>query len=352
MQKSLIKALLGTELPIIQSPMAGVQDSALAIAVSNAGGLGSLPCGMLSIEKMVSEITLIKNATSKPYNLNFFCHEMPDYNPEQHHHWQKVLKPYFDELGIVAEHTPSGASRLPFNGDIADAIAPFHPEFISFHFGLPDKKLLALIKSWGTKVVSSATTVNEALWLESQGVDGIIAQGLEAGGHRGMFLSEDLATQINLSALVPQMTNKVTVPVIAAGGISNQHDVQNAFQLGVDAVQIGTAYLLCSEATTSPLHRTAIKNTCPEQTALTTIFSGKPARGIINRVMNELAQINPLAPTYPYAAIEMAQLRNHAEKQELSDFSPLWCGKNTTGCQEISAGELTRILMAGYLTKS
>lgn len=340
-----VKDLLGTKLPIIQSPMAGVQDSALTIAVSEAGGLGSLPCGMLSIEKMISEISLIKKATDKPYNLNFFCHEMPNHDEKRQLKWQETLKPYFSELNVEVESPSNNASRTPFNHDVADAIEPFKPEFISFHFGLPNKALLARIKHWGTKVVSSATTVEEAMWLEAHGVDGIIAQGLEAGGHRGMFLSEDISTQMGMSSLVPQITNKVNIPVIAAGGIGDSRSVQAALLLGASAVQIGTAYLLCSEAKTSVLHRSAIKSSRSEHTALTNIFSGRPARGIVNRAMKELGYINLLAPEFPYASIEMTQLRGHSEKLDSDGFSPLWCGQNTSVCKEISARELTRLLV-------
>ena len=317
----------------------------MTIAVSEAGGLGSLPCGMLSIEKMVSEIKLIKEATNKPYNLNFFCHEMPSYDENKQLEWQNELKPYFAELGVKVESLPNSANRTPFNHDVADAIEPFKPEFISFHFGLPNKKLCARIKEWGTKIVSSATTVEEAMWLESNGVDGIIAQGLEAGGHRGMFLSEDISTQVGMSSLVSQIINKVNIPVIAAGGIGDSRGVKAAILLGANAVQIGTAYLLCSEAKTSRLHRLAIKRAKPEHTALTNIFSGRPARGIVNRAMTELGYINSFAPAFPYASIEMTQLRGYNEKLDSDAFSPLWCGQNTSMCKDISARELTLLFM-------
>ncbi len=341
MENKNIEELLGTALPIIQSPMAGVQDSALAIAVSEAGGLGSLPCGMLSIEEIISEIKLIKATTTKPYNLNFFCHKIPPYDKERQLNWQKKLHPYFNELGVKIKPSPGEAGRTPFNHDIADAIEPFMPEVMSFHFGLPDKELLKRVKSWGTKILSSATTVEEAVWLEANGVNGIIAQGLEAGGHRGMFLSDDISTQVGLSSLVPQIVNQVTVPVIAAGGISDSYALRSALLLGASAVQIGTAYLLCSEAQTSSLHRRAIKSKQSAHTALTNIFSGKPARGIVNRAIKELGYMNAHTPAFPYASNEMTQLRSHAEKLGRDDFSPLWCGQNTLGCQEISARMLT-----------
>lgn len=346
MRRESIKRLFETDFPIIQSPMAGVQDSTLTIAVCKAGGLGSLPCGMLNIDKIVSEIKVIKEATDKPYNLNFFCHDMPDYDEKQQSKWQAQLTPYFTELGVECESLPNSANRTPFNHDIADAIESFSPEFISFHFGLPNRELLARVKSWGTKVVSSATTIEEALWLESKGVDGIIAQGFEAGGHRGMFLSDDISTQVGMSALVPQIVNKVRVPVIAAGGIGDRKGVQAALLLGADAVQIGTSYLLCTEAKTSQLHRLALKNFKSKHTAITNIFSGKPARGIVNRAMKELGYINSFAPDFPYAAIEMAQLRGHFERLGSDDFSPLWSGQNTSGCKDVSAKELTLLLAA------
>lgn len=339
--------ILGTELPLIQAPMAGVQDSALTIAVSEAGGLGSLPCGMLGIDDIINEITEIKRATNKPFNLNFFCHSLPEYDINRQLQWQALLEPYFSELGITCEGSPQGATRVPFNHNIADAIEPFQPEVISFHFGLPDKDLLSRVKSWGSKILSSATTVQEAQWLEARGVDGIIAQGFEAGGHRGMFLTDDLSTQVGTFALVSQIANTVRVPVIAAGGIADNKGVQAALTLGATAVQVGTAYLLCDEAKTSQLHRTALKNSHARQTAVTNLFTGRPARSIVNRVMKELGAMNTTAPAFPYASIEMAQLRKLAEGRRIDDFSPLWSGQNTTGCKEISASELTRQLMSG-----
>ncbi len=342
------KNLFDTKLSIIQSPMAGIQDNALAIAVCKSGGLGSLACGMLSIDDIVKEIKLIKEATDNPFNLNFFCHTHFNYDKEHHLKWQTLLEPYFTEFGIKCESIPDGAKRVPFNHDIADSIEPFKPQFISFHYGLPDKELLSRVKGWGSKIVSSATTVDEALWLESKGIDGIIAQGLEAGGHRGMFLSEDITTQIGLSALLPQIVNKVKVPVIATGGISDNYSIQAALLLGADAVQIGTTYMLCSEAKTSQLHRLALKNIKSQHTAITNLFTGRPARGIVNRVMKELGYIHSLVPNFPYAAIEIGQLRAYSEKLGSDDFSPLWSGQNTSGCKEISAEELTLQLTTDY----
>lgn len=338
-------SLLASRLPIIQAPMAGVQGSELAIAVSQAGGLGSLPCAMLSNEQIVKELQLITAATDQPINLNFFCHQPAEFNEEKQTAWQNLLKPYFDELGISPTAT-SRAQRVPFSHAIADVIEPFKPKIISFHFGLPEQDLLARVKSWGTKVISSATTVEEALWLEAQGVDGIIAQGVEAGGHRGMFLTQDITSQIGLMPLLEQLVKRVKVPVIAAGGIASAKSVKACLDLGAAAVQVGTAFLLCPEVKTTPLHRQALQSDAALHTALTNVFTGKPARGIANRVMQELGYMPPLAPDFPYASIEMGQLRQAAEEAGNTDFSPLWCGQNAQGCQAIPAAELTKQLAA------
>ena len=333
---------LGIDYPIIQAPMAGVQDSALAIAVSKAGGLGSLPCAMLSVDDIAHQVSLIKVATTKSYNLNFFCHKTAEYDPKKHQQWRALLKPYFDEFSGQYDETVKAASRMPFSHDVADAIEGFAPPVISFHFGLPAPDLLARIKRWGTKVLSSATTLEEAIWLEENGADGIIAQGLEAGGHRGMFLSKDVSTQVGLFSLLPQIVDRVDIPVIAAGGICDARSINGALSLGAGAVQIGTSYLLCDEAKTSALHRAALKSQKANHTALTNVFTGRPARGIANRVMKDLGYMNSNVPEFPHASMEMAQLKALAEKHGSDDFSSLWSGQNVSGCKEISAFELTK----------
>src|SRR4051794_12364211 len=191
-----LRTLLGVELPIIQSPMAGVQGSALAVAVSNAGGLGSLPCAMLSPDAMRSELAAIRAQADKPFNVNFFCHTPPEFSAEREAAWRAVLSPYFEEFGVEASAIAAGPGRAPFSHEAADVLEEFKPPVVSFHFGLPAADLLARVRAWGAKILSSATTVEEALWLEAQGADAIIAQGLEAGGHRGHFLSDDLTVQV------------------------------------------------------------------------------------------------------------------------------------------------------------
>jgi nitronate monooxygenase len=339
-----LQQLLGIELPIIQAPMAGVQGSTLAVAVSNAGGLGSLPCAMLSHEAMRNELAAIKAQTDKPFNVNFFCHTPPAPSVEREAAWRATLSPYYKELGIDLETIPVGPGRAPFSSEAANVLSEFKPAVVSFHFGLPSAELLARVKALGSKILSSATTVEEARWLEAHGVDAIIAQGLEAGGHRGMFLSEDLSTQVGTFALLPQIVQKVNVPVIAAGGIADGKGVAAAMMLGAAGVQIGTAYLLCPEATTSVVHRALLKSEAALHTALTNLFSGRPARGIVNRIMRELGPISSIVPPFPLAASAIAPLRAKAESQGSGDFSPLWAGQNTTGCKEIPAADLTKEL--------
>lgn len=338
--------LLGTDLPIIQAPMAGVQLGALAVAASNAGALGSLPCAMLTVETMREELAAIRAGTEKPYNVNFFCHSPPVPSPEREAAWRHLLAPYLAEYGIDAAAIPAGPGRAPFTAEAAEALQEFEPRVVSFHFGLPAPDLVARVKRWGATVLGSATTVDEARWLEAHGADAIIAQGAEAGGHRGIFLSDDVSAQIGTFSLVPQIVSAVSVPVIAAGGIANADGVAAAMTLGAAGVQIGTAYLLCPEATTGTVHRAALKSEAARTTALTNLFTGRPARGIVNRLMRELGPINGLAPAFPLATAAIAPLRAKAEAQGKGDFSPLWCGQNASGCKEIPAAALTRELAA------
>ena len=341
-------SVLGTPLPVIQAPMAGVQGSALAIAVSNAGGLGSLPGALLTPEGLRDEIANIATHTSNAYNVNFFCHTPPKPDPDREARWRDLLAPYFRELDISPQAIQSGPGRAPFDHNTADVLAQFKPPVVSFHFGLPSKALLDRIKQWRPTILSSATTVDEARWLEAHGVDAIIAQGLEAGGHRGMFLSDDLTTQVGTFALVPQIVHAVSIPVIAAGGIADAAGVAAALALGAAAVQIGTAYLLCPEATTSPVHREALVSSRAKHTALTNVFTGRPARGIVNRLIAELGPISPAAPEFPLATAAVMPLRSKSETQGSSDFSPLWSGQNADGCKNLPAAELTRELAARH----
>lgn len=339
--------LLGTELPIIQAPMAGVQDSTLAVAVSEAGGLGSLPCAMLDPEGVRDELARLTAETSAPFNVNFFCHRPPAADARQDAAWRAALAPYYEELGIDPASVASGAGRAPFSNETADVLEAFKPAVVSFHFGLPSDELLARVRSWGSRILCSATTVEEARWLASRGVDAVIAQGVEAGGHRGMFLSADLTTQAGTLALVPQIAQSVDVPVIAAGGIVDAAGVRAAMALGASGVQVGTAFLLCPETATSTVHRAALQSEAARHTALTNVFSGRPARGIVNRIIRELGPISNAAPAFPLAGAGIAPLRAKAEARGSGDFSPLWSGQNASGCREAAAAAVVHELAAG-----
>jgi nitronate monooxygenase len=341
---------LGLTLPILQSPMAGVQDHRLAVAVGAAGGLGALPAAMLSLDALRGELQALRAATTRPYNVNFFCHDVPAPDAQREAAWRRALSPYYAEAGIDPAGIAAGPGRNPFSAEALAAIQPFAPPVVSFHFGLPAADLLAGVKRLGAFVLSSATTVDEARWLEANGVDAVIAQGLEAGGHRGHFLDTDpasaLTRQMGSFALLPQVVAAVRVPVIAAGGIANADAVAAALALGAAAVQVGTAYLLCPETTTTAIHRAALSSDAARHTALTTLFTGRPARGIVNRVMRELGPMNPIPPAFPLATAAIAPLRQWAEAQGRGDFSPLWAGQNVGGCRAIPAAELTRQLAA------
>jgi nitronate monooxygenase len=341
-----LQRLLGIELPILQAPMAGSQGSALAVAVSKAGGLGSLPCAMLDPVGLSSELTAIAAQTDRPYCVNFFCHSPPAPDAAREAAWRAALAPYYAEHEIDPAAIPAGPGRAPFSAEFADVLEEFGPRVVSFHFGLPSGELLARVRGFGAVILSSATTVAEARWLESHGVDAIIAQGFEAGGHRGLFLTRDLTTQLGTLALVPQIAREVSVPVIAAGGIADSRGVAAAIALGAAGVLIGTAYLLCPEATTSAVHRAALSSEARGHTAFTNLMTGGPARGIVNRVMRELGPVSALAPEFPLAAAAIAPLRAKAEARGAGDFSPLWCGQNASGCKQLPAAELTRELAA------
>lgn len=342
--------LMGLEHPIILAPMAGPGTADLAIAVSEAGGLGSLPCAMLTPEQARRELQVIKQRTARPFNINFFCHTSAS-DTERESKWKARLSSYYRELGLDPAAPFPAASRAPFDDAMCVLVEEFRPKVVSFHFGLPEKQLLDRVKTAGALVLSSATTVEEARWLEAKGCDAVIAQGYEAGGHRGIFLSDDIATQAGTFALVPQVVDAVKVPVIAAGGIGDARGIAAALALGAAAAQIGTAYLFCPEAKVSDPYRKALRSAGEASTALTNVLTGRPARSILNRVIREVGPLSPDAPQFPLAAGVLAPLRTKAEAQGSGDFSPLWAGQAASLGREMPAGELTHQLVAGALER-
>jgi len=343
--------LLQIDLPIIQAPMAGAMDSRLVIAVAQAGGLGSLPCAMLTPEQVQAEVETIRRETSRAMNLNFFCHAVPQPDQERQRRWMERLEPFYRERGIDPTPPPRRATRMPFDAAACEVVEHLKPEIVSFHFGLPEPSLLSRVKATGAKILSSATTVDEARWLEQRGCDAIIAQGYEAGGHRGMFVNDDVATQAGTMALVPQIVDAVKVPVIASGGIADGRGIAAAFALGAAAVQIGTAYLFCPEAKIGAVYAQALRHAKDNSTVLTNIFSGRPARGIVNRIVREVGPLSDLAPQFPLAGIAIAPLRASSEAAGSDEFAQLWCGQVAALSREVPAEELTRQLAAEALDR-
>ncbi len=334
------------EHPIVLAPMAGAMDWELAAEVAAAGALGSLPCAMLTPATLRQQFARFRERTAKPIALGFFCHTPPVPNNARESAWRDKLKPYYEELAIDPSQPVPSSNRAPFDDEFCSVVEELKPQVVSFHFGLPETSLLRRVKAAGCLVISSATTVEEAKWLEARGVDAVIAQGYEAGAHRGMFLTENLAAQVGTFALVPQIVDAVKVPVIAAGGIADARGIVAALALGAAAVQIGTAFLHCPESKISPVHRAALKTVPADGTAVTNLMTGRPARGIINRLMREIGPINPIAPDFPLAAGALAALRAKAEAQGSGDFSPMWSGQAAALGRAMPARELTAKLAA------
>ena len=340
--------LFGIEHPIILAPMGGAMDWELTTAVAEAGGLGSLPCMMWTPEKVREEIGRIRARTKAPINLGFFTHKQPGPDNAREASWRDRLKPYYAELRIDPNAAAPVPARSPFNDEFCSLVEELKPAAVSFHFGLPESALVKRVKAAGAKVISTATTVAEARWLEEHGADVIVAQGVEAGGHRGIFLSEDISSQAGTFALVPQVVDAVKVPVIVAGAVGDARGIAAAFALGASGVQLGTAYLHCPESKISKLHRQALKEANESSTVLTNIMTGRPARGIVNRLIREQGPIAEV-PAFPNAANALAPLRAAAEKAGSGEFSPLWSGQAASLGRPLPAGELTKKLAAESL---
>lgn len=338
-------SLLGIELPVIQAPMAGATTPEMVVAVSKAGGLGSLPSAQYDETRLRAALDEIRASTRRPINLNFFCHTNPADDPARQSAWLAGVAGYYTEAGLDPDMPKTPGGRTPFDAATCAVVEEYRPEVVSFHFGLPPAELLARVKRTGAKVLSSATNVAEARWLVERGVDAVIAMGSEAGGHRGSFLTDSMAEQVGTFALLPQVVDAVPVPVIAAGGIADRRGVEAAFALGAAGVQVGTAYLFTPEANVSEIHRNALG--MPERsTALTNLFTGRPARGLVNRLMSELGPLSELAPAFPTAGGALGPLRSNAEAAGRDDFSPLWAGQSFPLAKPMSSAALT-VMLAG-----
>lgn len=318
--------LLNIEIPIIQAPMAGSDSIALTQAVSSVGALGSLACALLSPDGVRDAVRALRHETTRPFNLNFFCHTMGVPDAAAREKWKSFLRSHYERLNLDIEAVQESRLRLPFNDEMCAVVEEIRPEVVSFHFGLPAAGLVERLKMCGIKILSSATSVEEARQLEDWGCDAVIAQGIEAGGHRAMFLETNVAAQVGLFALLPQIADAVSVPVIATGGIADARGIIAALALGASGVQLGTAYLFCPEANVSPIYRRALSQVRDTGTAVTNLFSGRPARGILNRYLLESEPMSDAALAFPHAATLVAPLRAASEKAESPDYMQMWAG--------------------------
>ncbi len=322
--------------------MAGAGGVALAVAAIRGGGIGSLPCALVTPAQAVEQADAVRGEADGPLNLNFFCHSLEA--PSDDAAWRALLAPYYAEYGVGPPAVPPPL-RLPFDAAMCAAVETIRPEIVSFHFGLPDAGLLARVAATGALILSSATSVAEARWLAARGVNAVIAQGFEAGGHTARFLPTPPGTEMGLFALLPQIADAVDVPVVAAGGIADTRGIAAAFALGASAVQLGTAYLHCPESLASPAHRALLASEAAEVTRFTNLISGGLARGLPNRLVDELGPVNIAAPPFPHASAALATLRAAAEAKGRTDFSTIWSGQSARLGHPESAEILTRRLI-------
>lgn len=339
-------SLVGVRHPIIAAPMAGAAGPELAIAAIRGGALGSLPCALLPLAEIRTEMAEVRSAVAGPVNLNFFCHTLPHGVDERR--WRAALSHYYTEYGVLPPEDPP-LLRQPFGSELCELVEELRPAVVSFHFGLPEERLLARVKATGAIVLASATTVAAARWLADQGVDAVIAQGWEAGGHASHILPDDVVAPMALMALLPQVADAIDVPVIAAGGIADARGIAAALTLGASAVQIGTAYLATPESDIPHAHRLALAGEGASRTQFTTLFTGRLARGIPNRLTEELGRRHPAVPPFPHASAALGPLRQRAEATGDYTFSPFWAGQGAPLTRPLPATELTELLAAGAL---
>jgi nitronate monooxygenase len=334
--------LVGCEYPIVQAPMAGAGGVDLCVAAIDGGALGSLPCALKNPTQVREQVAEVRSRAKGPLNLNFFCHKLPEQSDDRA--WRALLQPYYDEFDV--EPGNREALRLPFDEAMCAMVEELRPEVVSFHFGLPDPQLLDRVKATDAVVIGNATSIEEARWLESRGVDAIIAQGFEAGGHTGRFLGDDPAEAMTLFALLPQVADAASAPVIAAGGIGDGRGVAAAFILGASAVQLGTAYLHAPETPISDTHRRRLKG---GHTLFTNLLTGGLARGFRGRLTDELGPVRSEAPPYPLASTALAPIRAAAEERGEYGFGPMWAGQSAPLGRPMPAAELTRRIAADAL---
>jgi nitronate monooxygenase len=342
--KTHLTDLLGNQHPIIQAPMAGSTTVELVAAVSNAGGIGSMGYAETPTETIRQDAVKIRALTDKPFNLNFFAHATPVSKPEAIESTRARLKPFYSEAGL--NEMPKDVSKplFTFTEDKLEMLLDIKPPLVSFHFGLPGSEVIESLKSAGCRVLCSATTTAEAVILEQSGVDVVIAQGWEAGGHRGSFKVNHEDHGVGSLALVPQIVDAVDIPVIAAGGIADGRGIAAAFMLGACGVQMGTAFLSCPEASVDQVHLEAIRNAKDDDTRLTKAFSGRPARARLNNYSESIAAQRLPLPDFPTMYTLSDPLRKASD--DALDYRFLLYGQAATLNREMPAADLVRTLVA------
>ncbi|MBX0356125.1 nitronate monooxygenase family protein [Halobacillus sp. Nhm2S1] len=337
---------LNIDYPVIPAGMAGgVTTPALVSAVSNAGGLGNLGAGYMSPEAMVHTIKEIKKSTSRTFGVNVFVPQYPQATDEEIAYANKWLEPYRSELGIELTPTPKQDTSI-FDKQV-EALMREQVPVISFTFGVPPREMINDLKKTGVVVIGTATTVEEAIINEEQGMDMVVAQGSEAGGHRGTFSGSFNQAMIGTMSLVPQVTDHVDIPVIAAGGIMDGRGVKAALALGAQAAQLGTAFVTCLESGAKAQHKDAILKTKETDTVVTSVFSGKPARGIRNTFIEEMekgAGHNLLA--YPLQNMLTKEIRKEAASQNRPGYMSLWSGQSPRLSTRQSASSIVESIVS------
>lgn len=291
--------LLEIDHPIVQAPMGGESTPAMAVAVSNAGGLGGVGCSLMSLEELRTTADTLRSSTNRSFNLNFFAHPAPQEDEAVNARTRALVTPFYEELGLEDVPREGRSPCDTFTEDKLKVLLDIRPKVISFHFGLPPLHMVKALQDVGSLVLCSATTVAEARMLNDAGIDAIIAQGWEAGGHRGTFDTTFEDFGVGTVALVPQVVDAVDVPVIAAGGIADGRGIAAAFALGASGVQMGTAFLSCPEANISDTYREELRKARDDDTRLTRAFSGRPARAKNNRYVETMAENRTPLPDFP-----------------------------------------------------
>ena len=338
------------QVPLIQAPMAGAQDEELAIAVARAGGVGSIPCAGLNPKEVLASAVRFKAKTDGPLNLNFFCHPQTDHDPKREAVWLQELQRFYDELSLAPDYA-TGSLPNALNTAMVDVVCAIKPAVVSFHFGLPASHLMGRLHETGAKIIATATTVAEAVFLEKNGCDAVIAQSQDAGGHQGMFLQTDIPDRLSTLELVARFARELRrAPVIAAGGIADANAIRTVMDGGAAGVQVGTRFLKSPEAKITPLHLATLTGGQDRETAITNVFTGRPARGFFNRLVREIGPINPNVPAFPFAISALAPLKSATAGTE--DFLSMWAGESWRAGEIKAAAAIVEELAKGFVPPS